>query len=964
MQNKFTQTVLGFSALLFTLFIVGCGSSGSGDQPVTPGKVVWAVGNADHTGYASVLRSDDGGTTWNIPEVNATMLHGFDAQNLYVASKDDVWVIGTNHTLVHTDDGGRKWEKISTFPDQNRSIEFYSISALSSSEFWISGSNGSVYHTTDSARHWEKMDPTAFENGMVQGIKAIDRLTVYAVGKPSELNGGFVVRTLDGGKSWEAVTLPNDYNSNEWIGVKATDRDHVVVYGGQGHYASTIDGGKTWTTGLIEASGGVDGADINDLVMLDQNRWWNAMDLDNIFLTIDGGQNWNEQNSTGPANMFLVGIDAADDLHAVIVGESAGWPLEGKILLTHDGGNSWTLQKVTDYSIQKVAFASIPDDNVTEETNSVFSSIIRTSVEGFIGGATGDIGGFVMGLILQELGWGTSGDDADTKLLKSMNKKLDTIIGDLSAIKNKLDALAAQLQLDMDDIKKNILDPTDAINDIGTTHDEFIDHFGDGEAGEENRTAIHNFIRDHIVNDYHIENDVNTIYHAINPQTIAKTPALTNFTDYVNDSYNQGYGTFTDAYNALELYTSQLIIHQLKGVNLVVESKHITDGNASVLQYMNNYQTKLHDMLGNPGNGESFIYNAYRLALMHADPLPYKKGESYLSDEALAMLKRADFYRLQATNSKAFGPRILVFETQDFQSDNSFFITNPASFIGSSEFNCERSSAPVPGKTYTFWDTNNIKPATLYNVYECSISDPINPGTYDILDRNPFHPRLNDTVIDIGEPIVLGHITVARYDGNYTLQSDGNFTYGHTTFFHRTGLNHFSHTSPYWHTHTDDMYLSSTYGEAPWDIGILGTADGEYEYSGHYELDGYFHYNGDKERSLYVDYDAAFHIVTESYYTGAGSSNAYAKVHFGIWDRTDDKAVDHCGPFYSYNQGGVNERKDTVKHPSGTCHFTAIPGHSYYVYFSMREHGISGMPNDGTHSRIRLEEINYLYLHF
>ena len=43
---------------------------------------------------------------------------------------------------------------------------------------------------------------------------------------------------------------------------------------------------------------------------------------------------------------------------------------------------------------------------------------------------------------------------------------------------------------------------------------------------------------------------------------------------------------------------------QLKGVNLVVEAKHVEDGNASVSQYMQSYQTKLHEMIGNPGNGD------------------------------------------------------------------------------------------------------------------------------------------------------------------------------------------------------------------------------------------------------------------------------------------------------------------------------------------------------------------------
>ncbi|MHC3995183.1 WD40/YVTN/BNR-like repeat-containing protein [Thiomicrolovo sp. ZZH C-3] len=943
----------GFGLLFAVAMFTGCGSSSGGQN----GDVVWAVGNADSSGYAALYRSDDGGTRWYRPNAEATMLEGFDAQNLYVADRDDVWVVGTAQTLVHTADGGQTWEKYATFPDQNSSVEFYGISALSPDEFWVSGSNGSVYHTKDAARHWEKMDPALFGYGMVQGIKAIDTLTVYAVGKPADSTGGFVSRSLDGGESWEAITLPDNYNTNEWIGVKATDKDHIVVYGGRGHYSATADGGTTWTNGLIDVSGGVDGADINDLIMLDRTQWWSAMDLDNIFLTTDAGVHWNEQNSSGAGNMFLVGIDAADAQHAVITGMSAGYPLIGKILLTRDGGTTWTQQIETEVPMQKVLFARAAEVNATEEEGgSMFASIIRTSVEGFIGGATGDIGGVVMGLILEKIGWGSQGDDEENQLLQSMNAKLDDILNDLQAIKESLDSLKVQLNLDMEIINKNILDPTDAITDIGTTHDEFNATFGGVAAGEGNQTEIHAFIDNHIVNNFHIENDVNTIHDAIVPPDIAKTPALTNFTNFVNDSHNQGNGTLTDAYKAVELYTSQLIVNQLKGVNLVVEAKHVEEGNASVAQYMGSYQTKLHEMLGDPGNGESFIYNAYRLALMHANPLPYKSGDDYFTDEAAALLKRAEFYRLLASGSKTFGPRILVFETQDIPSDNSFYIANPDAFLKYSEFSCTQASGSVPGATYVYWDGNRIKPETAYNVYECTIADPIAPGTYEILDQNPY-----PYIASLGTSNAIGTITVQRYDENYTVQPDGNYTYGQTTFFRRSALNHFGKDSSYWTTSTTGMYLSHTYGTAPWGTGIVGWADGEYEYTGHYELEGHFHYDGAKERTLYIDYDAKYHMVTNSYYTGAGSSEAHAYVHFGVWDATEGQAVTL---FYNHHQDTVAEVKDTYHHPKGVSHFTAKPGHSYYVYFSMHESGISGMPDDGTHSRVYLEEINYIYLHF
>ncbi len=951
---------------LFTVMMIGCSNDSSDSNIIIKkdDKVVWAVGDMDENGAATLYRSKDGGTSWNRLDGNGSMLEGFDAQNLYIRDEDNVWIVGTAQTLVHTEDGGVSWKKMATFPDKNSSATFYSISAVSSDDLWISGDSGSVYHSIDAGVHWKKMDPDFFHNGMVQGIKAIDAQHIYAVGTAAESINGFASRTQDGGETWQMLSALNSPD-NAWIGVDASDVDHVVIYGQRGHYSTTSNGGDLWTPSQIPASGGVDGADINDLKMLDESRWWSAMDLDDIFLSTDAGGSWKEQNSSGESNMFLVGIDAVDKDQAVIVGQSARYPREGKILLTRDGGAHWSQQLHTDVAIQKVSFAPKPssDNNgsISEDGSSMFASIIRTSVEGFTGGVTGDFGGFVMGLILNELGWGDQGESEENKLLESMNNKLNDILSDLEFIKNQLNALSQQLELDMDDMKKNILDPTSAITDIGTTHDEFIAHFGNKKVGEVSKAAIHDFIDQHIVNDYHVENDVNSIYDAIIPPDSGKTPALNNFTKYVNDSYNAKNGSLSDAYYALESYTSQLLTYQLKGVNLVIEAKHVNDGNISVQNYIATYENKLFEQVSNVSNGVSFMYNVYHLALLHVNLLPYKDGEDFFSSEINDILKRAEFFRLQVSGSKKFGPRILVFETKDTDKDKTFYVANSQNFTGYSGFECNLSASSVPGKTYVNWNVKKIEPKSDYSVYECRIDDDIAAGTYDILDRNPWHPSEDD--VEIGRPVVLGTISVERYDGNYTKKADGQYIYGQTTFFHRSALNHYEKESSNWTHHSSDLYLSEIYGDAPWGTGIVGTADGYAQYTGRYEIDAHFTFAHQNEQTLYIDYDAKYHMVTDSYYTGAGSSEAHAYFKIGVWDTTDDKFVDGCGEFYHHSQGGYDKRIDGYHYPKGACSFTAKPNHEYYVYFSMEVGGISG-EDDGTHSRIYIDEVKHLFLYF
>jgi photosystem II stability/assembly factor-like uncharacterized protein len=91
-------------------------------------------------------------------------------------------------------------------------------------------------------------------------------------------------------------------------------------------------------------------------MMLDEQTWWGAFDLDGIYSTKDGGTSWIKQQSAGPGNMFLVGIDAFNDQIAVIVGMTAGWPPAGKIIKTSNGGNLWELKYHCNSPLYKISF--------------------------------------------------------------------------------------------------------------------------------------------------------------------------------------------------------------------------------------------------------------------------------------------------------------------------------------------------------------------------------------------------------------------------------------------------------------------------------------------------------------------------------------------------------------------------------------------------------------------------------
>lgn len=212
--------------------------------------------------------------------------------------------MGKDNCILKTTDGGTTWARIIVGQIQ-KVIVLQSVSVAGTENVWISGSGGRVYNSNDGGATWTVFDTNFFRNGLMQGICAINSQLVYVAGgiygSPGQLTG-FIARTTNGGRTWDSIVPSDNYNRHEWIGVKASDQSHIVVYGVQAHYVFSDDAGSSWKNDSVPGTGGGDtgGADINCLTMLDAQTWWGAFDYDNIFMTTNSGNTWTKQTSAGP----------------------------------------------------------------------------------------------------------------------------------------------------------------------------------------------------------------------------------------------------------------------------------------------------------------------------------------------------------------------------------------------------------------------------------------------------------------------------------------------------------------------------------------------------------------------------------------------------------------------------------------------------------------------------------------
>lgn len=208
---------------------------------------------------------------------------------------------------------------------------------------------------------------------------------------------------------------------------------------------------------------------------------------------------------------------------------------------------------------------TVKDPPLQGDGASINGALLSKVVGGLVDGAYGQVGGDVMGLILNLLGYG--GGSGDQSALNAMSAKLDQIVSLLKDIKNQLDQLLLQLKITEEEILANTNDPTNAITQITSVHEE-LQGLSKKNAGSVDQTTLTGFTN-RVENVYNIYAQVNTIHNAILPPTVVKAPVLNNFTDL---SINKG-NSLMDSYLGLEQYFSQLLYYQLEGVNLIVETK-------------------------------------------------------------------------------------------------------------------------------------------------------------------------------------------------------------------------------------------------------------------------------------------------------------------------------------------------------------------------------------------------------
>ncbi len=344
--------------LVLTILLVISSCKKDGSQPVEKKKYAWATGAIDSTGYGTILFTPDAGETWVRQGVGNPAFESVGFVDVWAIDENTVWATGNKNTLLKTTDSGLTWVKVTPpaqLPDANLSC----VNIYEKTNIWIGGAVGTtgiIYRSNDGGKTFTLLDTTFFQRKTIQGIWVTGPNEIYvAGGYANRGETGFIAYSTDNGTTWDSIVPDDDFNKWEWIGVVSSENT-IVVHGGKGHYIVSTDGGTSWNNDSIPV-GGVDGADINYLKMLDAQTWWAACDLGNMWITTDGGNNWTQKDVPGTvSNSFLVGLDTWDRNIALMVASDFHPPFDGPILKTSNGGDDWEIAYTSDAALWKISF--------------------------------------------------------------------------------------------------------------------------------------------------------------------------------------------------------------------------------------------------------------------------------------------------------------------------------------------------------------------------------------------------------------------------------------------------------------------------------------------------------------------------------------------------------------------------------------------------------------------------------
>jgi len=360
--------------------------------------------------YAGVFKSTDGGRTWFASNTGLPAYSGMSGDAIPVFSltidpnhPDTIWVgLQNSNSIYRSDDGGSSWRNMNSgsngilermlttrgFTVQPGDSNKVFFAAEVPSDEWYGSRlpgpegldtvKGVVYKTTDGGSTWTRLwygDNLARyiwinpkNTNLIYVSTGIFDRTAANNGPGADVPGGVgILRSRDGGATWEPLDQRNGFNTNElYLGslfMHPTDPNILIAASGDDVYHTsggvylTEDGGNTWTKTL-------DAVNMSAVeICLSNPDIIYAGSRAGFYRSDDGGYNWMQlgHRNWGPPDVVAgfpidMQCDPRNPMRLFVNNYGGG------NFLTEDGGVSWVVSSAGYTGALMAQIAVAPDD--------------------------------------------------------------------------------------------------------------------------------------------------------------------------------------------------------------------------------------------------------------------------------------------------------------------------------------------------------------------------------------------------------------------------------------------------------------------------------------------------------------------------------------------------------------------------------------------------------------------------